>query len=285
MNKKLVSEFLSIVLGVVLMTLGFYFFLLPEDLVIGGVMGLAVIFQTHINPTIIIYILNLSLLMLGLIILGKKFFIRTVFGSVASPAILSIIQLFKIEETLIMNQVTDSKLIIAALSGSILVGFGLGIVFRNGGTTGGMDIVQNIFHKKFHFPYQMIFYFTDGLIVVLSFIVFKNVELFIYAVASVFLTSLIVDNVSIKGRASQTMFIITHKPDLVKKAIYDTVDRGCTLIDSEGGYSGNKSKLIICTMNQREVNRMRSELDIVDPEAFTFMTDTKEAVGRGFSKD
>ncbi|MDY0210125.1 MAG: YitT family protein [Acholeplasma sp.] len=285
MNKKMVQEFLNIVFGVTLMTLGFYFFLLPEDLVIGGVMGLAVVFQSQINPTLMIYILNIGLLIIGLLILGKSFFIRTVFGSIASPLILSIIELMNIEDTIIMNQVSDSKLIIAALSGSILVGLGLGLVFRNGGTTGGMDIIQNILHKKLHFPYQFIFYFTDGVIVILSLIVFKDVELFIYAVASVFLTSLIVDNVSIKGRASQTMFIISKEPIKVKEAIYKTVDRGCTLIDAEGGYSSEKSKLIICTMNQREVNRMRSVIDQIDPLAFTFMTDTKEAVGRGFSKD
>lgn len=184
-----------------------------------------------------------------------------------------------------MNQLTESKLLIAAVSGSILVGSGLGIVFRFGGTTGGMDVLQSIIHKKLHIPYQIIFYFTDGLVVVLSLIFFRDIELFIYAVASVFLISIIVDNVSIKGRAGQTIFVITKKPDLIKQAIYDTIDRGCTLIDSEGGFSGHKSKMVICTMRNREVNKMRSVIERIDPEAFTFMTDTKEAVGRGFSKE
>lgn len=285
MNKKVINEFIEIVIGVTLMTLGFYFFLLPTNLVIGGVMGLAVIFQTEIDPTILIYILNLGLLLVGLFILGKSFFIKTIFGSLASPTILFLIEKIGIENTLIMNQINDSKLIIAALSGSLLVGFGLGIVFRNGGTTGGMDILQNIFHKKLHFPYQFIFYFTDGLVIILSLIIFKNIELFIYAIASMALMSVIIDNVSIKGRASQTMFIITQKPDIVKQAIYNTIDRGTTIIDARGGYSNKESKLIICTMNQREVNRMRSVIDSIDKDAFTFMTDTKEAVGRGFSKD
>lgn len=285
MNYKHIQEYAQITLGVTFLSLGFYFFLLPQNLVIGGVMGLAVIFRTTIDPTLTIYILNIALLILGFLVLGKQFFIKTVFGSIASPTVLFLVELMGVKETFIMDQISDSHLIIAAVSGSILVGLGLGMVFRNGGTTGGMDIIQSILHKKLHFPYQLIFYFTDGFVILLSLILFRDVELFIYAVASMFLISLIVDNVSIKGRASQTMFIITQKPENVKKAIYETVDRGCTLIDAEGGYSGLKSKLIICTMNQREVNRMRSVIDSIDPEAFTFMTDTKEAVGRGFSKD
>lgn len=285
MIKKIVSEYSQIAFGVTIMTLGFYYFLLPENLVIGGTMGLAVLFKDQINPSIFLYIVNTALLIVGLVILGKDFFLKTVFGTLASPTILFILELIGSDEAWIMNQITDSKLLIAAVSGSILVGVGLGVVFRFGGTTGGMDVVQSIIHKKLHIPYQFIFFFTDGLVVLLSLIFFKNIELFIYAVASVFLISIIVDNVSIKGRAGQTIFVITKKPELIKQAIYDTIDRGCTLIDAEGGFSGIKSKMVICTMRNREVNKMRSVIERIDSEAFTFMTDTKEAVGRGFSKE
>ncbi len=285
MIKKWMYEYSQIVFGVTIMTLGFYFFLLPENLVIGGVMGLAVIFKAQINPSIFLYIVNTGLLFTGLLVLGKDFFLKTVFGSLASPTIIFILESLNISEFWVMNEITESRLLIASMGGAILVGAGLGIVFRVGGTTGGMDVLQSIIHKKVHIPYQIIFYFTDGLVVVLSLFVFKDVELFIYAVASVFLISIIVDNVSIKGRAGQTIFVITHKPDLIKQAIYDTIDRGCTLIESEGGFSGTKSKMVICTMRNREVNKMRSVIERIDPEAFTFMTDTKEAVGRGFSKE
>ncbi|MDG0887988.1 YitT family protein [Paracholeplasma manati] len=285
MIKKLAIEYAQIAFGVTIMTLGFYFFLLPENLVIGGVMGIAVIFKAQINPSIIVFILNTFLLFLGLIVLGKDFFMKTIFGSLASPVILFILETIGANDAWIMNQLTESKLLIAAVSGSILVGVGLGIVFRFGGTTGGMDVLQSIIHKKLHIPYQIIFYFTDGLVVLLSLVFFRDIELFIYAVASVFLISIIVDNVSIKGRAGQTIFVVTKKPDLIKQAIYDTIDRGCTLIDSEGGFSGHKGKMVICTMRNREVNKMRSVIERIDPESFTFMTDTKEAVGRGFSKE
>lgn len=285
MIKKWMYEYSQIVIGVTIMTLGFYFFLLPENLVIGGVMGLAVIFKAQINPSTFVFVVNTLLLMLGLVVLGKDFFLKTIFGSLASPIILFILELTNVDEAWIMNQLSESHLLIASVSGSILVGAGLGLVFRVGGTTGGMDVLQNIIYKKLHIPYQIIFYFTDGLVVVLSLIFFRDVELFIYAVASVFLISIIVDNVSIKGRAGQTIFVVTKKPDLIKQAIYDTIDRGCTLIDSEGGFSGHRSKMVICTMRNREVNKMRSVIERIDPEAFTFMTDTKEAVGRGFSKE
>lgn len=285
MNKNIFLEYFQITLGVVIMTLGFYFFLLPTNLVIGGVMGLAVIFQEFINPSILMYILNIGLLIMGLFLLGKSFFIKTIFGTIASPTIVLILDLMKADKFFIINQFSDSKMMLAAISGSILVGFGLGIVFRNNATTGGMDVLQTIFHKKFHYPYNVVFYATDGAVILLGLLYFKNAENFIYGLAAIFITSYVISNISIKGRAGQTMFIVTKHPDIVKKTIYDNIDRGVTIVDATGGYSLEEKKMVVCTMSQRELNMMRELIEIADKDAFTFMAQTKEAVGRGFSKD
>lgn len=285
MRRNLVIEYFQITLGVILMTLGFYYFLLPMNLVIGGVMGLAVIFQKFINPSYFMYIVNIGLLVIGLWLLGKSFFVKTIFGTIASPTIVLILDLLGADQFFIINQFSDSKMLLASISGSILVGFGLGIVFRNNGTTGGIDVLQTILHKKFHYPYNVVFYATDGAVILLGLLYFQNAENFIYGLAAIFITSYVISNVSIKGRAGQTMFIITKNPELIRDTIYEHIDRGVTIIDAQGGYSKEAKKMLVCTMSQRELNMMRELIEIVDQDAFTFMTQTKEAVGRGFSKD
>lgn len=285
MQRNLVIEYFQITLGVILMTLGFYYFLLPMNLVIGGVMGLAVIFQKFINPSYFMYIINIALLILGLWLLGKSFFVKTIFGTIASPTIVLILDLLGADQFFIINQFSDSKMLLASISGSILVGFGLGIVFRNNATTGGIDVLQTILHKKLHYPYNVVFYATDGAVILLGLLYFQNAENFIYGLAAIFITSYVISNVSIKGRAGQTMFIITKNPELIRDTIYEHIDRGVTIIDAQGGYSKEAKKMLVCTMSQRELNMMRELIEIVDQDAFTFMTQTKEAVGRGFSKD
>lgn len=285
MRRNLVIEYFQITLGVILMTLGFYYFLLPMNLVIGGVMGLAVIFQKFINPSYFMYIANIGLLVFGLWLLGKSFFVKTIFGTIASPTIVLILDLLGADQFFIINQFSDSKMLLASISGSILVGFGLGIVFRNNATTGGIDVLQTILHKKFHYPYNVVFYATDGAVILLGLLYFQNAENFIYGLAAIFITSYVISNVSIKGRAGQTMFIITKNPELIRDTIYEHIDRGVTIIDAQGGYSKEAKKMLVCTMSQRELNMMRELIEIVDQDAFTFMTQTKEAVGRGFSKD
>lgn len=285
MKKEILIEYFQITAGVVLMTLGFYFFLLPMNLVIGGVMGLAVIFQSYIDPSYFMYIANIILLILGWVLLSKSFFIKTIFGSIASPTIVLLLDLVGADKMFLINQFTESKLLLASISGALLVGFGLGIVFRNNASTGGIDILQTILHKKFHYPYNFVFYLTDGAVILLGLIYFKDAQNFIYGFAAIFVTSFVISNVSIKGRAGQTMFIITKNPEAVKKTIYENIDRGVTIIDAKGGYSDEDKKMLVCTMSQRELNMMRELIDGSDPDAFTFMTQTKEAVGRGFSKE
>ncbi|MFA5720166.1 MAG: YitT family protein [Acholeplasmataceae bacterium] len=286
MKKDRILEISLIVFGIVLMNLGFYFFYLPMGLVTGGVTGLSVIFvKFHIAAWITILLLNVAFLLIGLLFLGKQFFIKTLFGSLFSPLVIFILQTLKISETLIIDHLSETPLLVSAILGSLFVGFGLGIVFRNGGSTGGMDIAQVILHKKYHRNYTFSFIVTDGLIVLLGFIAFQNIEKFFFSIASVILISIIIDQYSIKGRAGSTLFIVTNYPIEVKEAIFKTVDRGVTMIDAKGGYSDEDKTLVICVVNKRELNLIRHVIEETDNEAFTFIAQTKEAVGRGFSRD
>lgn len=285
-NKTSMIEITQIIFGIILMNFGFYFFLLPNDLVTGGVSGIAVILNTlGISPSLSILLMNIAFAILGLLTMGKNFFFKVILGSLVSPLVIFILEFLNIDQMLILNQLTESRLLISSLLGALGVGFGLGIVFRNGGSTGGIDILQNIMNKKYHLSYNVAFIFTDGIIVLIGLLFFRNIEHFLFSVGVVILSGLIIDNISILGRAGQTLFIVTEKEEEVKLAIFKELDRGTTVIDAKGGYSGKDKKLVICVTSKRELNLVRTVVDKADPDAFTFIAQTKEAVGRGFSRD
>ena len=285
-NKTSMIEITQIIFGIILMNFGFYFFLLPNDLVTGGVSGIAVILNTFgISPSLSILLMNIAFAILGLLTMGKNYFFKVILGSLVSPLVIFILEFLNIDQMLILNQLTESRLLISSLLGALGVGFGLGIVFRNGGSTGGIDILQNIMNKKHHLSYNVAFIFTDGIIVLIGLLFFRNIEHFLFSVGVVILSGLIIDNISILGRAGQTLFIVTEKEEEVKLAIFKELDRGTTVIDAKGGYSGKNKKLVICVTSKRELNLVRTVVDKADPDAFTFIAQTKEAVGRGFSRD
>lgn len=285
-NKTSMIEITQIIFGIILMNFGFYFFLLPYDLVTGGVSGIAVILNTFgISPSLSILLMNIAFAILGLLTMGKNFFFKVILGSLVSPLVIFILEFLNIDQMLILNQLTESRLLISSLLGALGVGFGLGIVFRNGGSTGGIDILQNIMNKKYHLSYNVAFIFTDGIVVLIGLLFFRNIEHFLFSVGVVILSGLIIDNISILGRAGQTLFIVTEKEEEVKLAIFKELDRGTTVIDAKGGYSGKDKKLVICVTSKRELNLVRTVVDKADPDAFTFIAQTKEAVGRGFSRD
>ncbi len=285
-NKTSMIEITQIIFGIILMNFGFYFFLLPNDLVTGGVSGIAVILNTlGISPSLSILLMNIAFAILGLLTMGKNYFFKVILGSLVSPLVIFILEFLNIDQMLILNQLTESRLLISSLLGALSVGFGLGIVFRNGGSTGGIDILQNIMNKKHHLSYNVAFIFTDGIIVLIGLLFFRNIEHFLFSVGVVILSGLIIDNISILGKAGQTLFIVTEKEEEVKLAIFKELDRGTTVIDAKGGYSGKDKKLVICVTSKRELNLVRTVVDKADPDAFTFIAQTKEAVGRGFSRD
>lgn len=281
MNKTKVIEILEITGGVILLTLGFYFFLLPQNLVIGGVMGISVLVQDIIPVSLFILIANVVLLGMGLIFLGKIFFLKTVYATVLYPVIV-----FVLEKTVapdfFMQHINESPYLIAGLFGALSVGVGLGLVIRNNSTTGGIDILQNMMHKYLHIPFAWAIYIIDGTIITVA--IFIDFQAGLYAFGAMILSGMIIDRMSIDGRSGFTFFILTDQTELIKKAIYEKLDRGFTKIKVIGGYSNKEKEMIVCTIDRLQLYTFKLILKEIDPKAFTFVTRTKEASGYGFSK-
>ena len=282
MNKAKWREVIEITAGVILMSVGFYFFLLPFNLIIGGVMGVSVILQDIIPISTFMYIANTVLLIIGLIFLGKVFFIKTIYATLLSPTIIFILERL-VSQDFFVKHLTESPLMISALFGGIFLGVGIGIVFRSNATTGGIDIIQNILNKYLHIPFSTAIYLTDGIIILYAILI--NFQLGLYALGSMILTALIVDKLSIEGKSGYTVFIITNYAELMQEKIFLELERGVTLVDAMGGFSKEKKTMIVCTVDRNQLYLFKRIIKQVDPKAFTFVTRTKEALGEGFSRE
>lgn len=281
MNKEKAREILEITGGVILLTLGFYFFLLPQNLVIGGVMGISVLVQDFISVSVFILIANIVLLLFGLIFLGKTFFLKTVYATVLYPVIVFILEK-TVAPDFFMQHINESPYLIAGLFGALTVGVGLGLVIRNNSTTGGIDILQNMMHKYLHIPFSWAIYIIDGTIITVA--LFIDFQAGLYAFGAMILSGMIIDRMSIDGRSGFTVFILTNHTKSMQQAIYKRLDRGLTKIKVVGGYSNKEMEMIVCTIDRMQLYTFKLIIKEIDPKAFTFVTRTKEASGYGFSK-
>jgi len=281
-NKAKRREVLEITAGVILLSVGFYFFLLPLNMVIGGVMGVAVLLRNAIPVSLFMYIANIVLLIIGLIFLGKVFFFKTVYATLLSPTIIWILEL-TIDKNFFMQYLTESPLLIGALFGGICVGVGLGIVLRSNATTGGIDIIQNIMNKFLHIPFSLAMYITDGIIILIAMVI--DFQLGLYAVGSMIIGGLIIDRLAIEGKSGFTAFVITDASEQLQKAIYEKLERGVTKVRVVGGFSKLDKDMIICTVDRLQIYQFKRIIKDTDPDAFTFVTRTKEALGEGFSRE
>lgn len=284
MSKHLLKQFIEITIGVLFMSMAFHFFFLPMDLVTGGVTGISIILQDIITPALFIFIANIVLLLIGLAFLGTKFFMKTIYGTIMLPLAISLLEISPIPHDYFISQITTSdtsKLIISIICGGGLAACGLGLCFRNDATTGGVDVIQKIISKYFKIPYSKAVYITDGIIVMCAFIEFRFEKTF-YAILCILYIGIIVDIISTGGRFRRTAYIITKKPEIVKNAIFEHINRGVTECDVRGGYSSEEYVMLICTLSKSESYSLKFIIEEVDEHAFTFYSDTKEVIGAGF---
>lgn len=287
-KKQNLSEVLEITIGVLLLTVGFYFFFLPANLVTGGVLGLSIVFENIVKSeeviSLFVTIVNGFLLIIGGLVLGKKFFFKTIYGSILLSVFLFLFEkAFKIPNTLIYNELSSgTSLLVSALFGGCITGLGLGLVLRNNATTGGMDIVQRIVNKFLRIPFSLALYLVDGTVIIIGIIVTKSLEGGFFAIGALLLTGVVIDYVMLRGKSGYTVFIVTHKFEELKNAIYQEINRGITKTSVVGGYSLTEKDMIICTITKNQLYDLKYIIHSIDPDAFTFIMKANETLGKGF---
>ena len=275
-----IKVYYEVTLGVFLVSLGYYFFYLPSELVTGGINGIAIILEKYINSNILIYVFNIIFLIIGLLALGKQFFVKTCYGALLYPTFLSVFGLLNIDNNVIILNI-GNQLLICAVMGSILTGIGMGLTLKNGGSTGGMDIPEKIISKLTFLPFSWIMYIVDGIIIIVG-IVFFGIERAFFGLFAMILTGYFIDVVSTGGISKKAIYIITNKPLAIKESIYKHTRRGVTEIDVFGGYTTEKKKMLVCIMGINDYYKIKQIIESIDENAFMFVIKTNEVFGEGF---
>lgn len=280
LTKERIKEWLYINLGILLMALAYSFFLEPKNIVIGGVSGLAIIFKHlwNLDPAFVILVLNVALLLIGLFILGTDFFIKTIYGSLIFPLFVKLLSLL----AQAINFKLDDFFLIVAFS-SILSGVGLGLVIKHGGTTGGTEIPQKILFKLFHMPFSVSLYILDGLVIAAAYIVYRNIEVILYALIYLAIVGLVMDAIIFSGFNKRAVYIISKKHDQIKERLLHDFDRGVTGIKVTGEYTNQEQKMLLCVLSSAEYYKLRTIIEEIDPNAFYFAVRASEVRGEGFT--
>ncbi|MBO5779370.1 MAG: YitT family protein, partial [Clostridia bacterium] len=211
----------------------------------GGVGGIAILLNRlfpFLDTGAWILLLNVPLLIIGLIMFGKRFLVSTVYTTVFSSIFVDIIGKYAKPHL----PLTDN-IMLGAMAGGALLALGIGIVFRSGGTTGGMDIVVKLLRRRFrHMGTATIYMFTDVAVVLLAIPVMRNIESAMYSAVSLVVTNIILDKVLYGGEGGTLFYIVTETPDAIAKRILDEVELGVTYLHGEGAYTGAPKRVILC---------------------------------------
>lgn len=270
---RLIRSF-QFLLGVFIVALSYNIFLLPSNIVY-GVGGIGVLLKKilNINPSITIFVTSMLLLIVSYFTLGKKKTIHTVAGSILYPLFVEATSYY-----IDLFNLGTLEPIVIVIIGAVMHGFGLGLIFKAGYTTGGTDILNDIASKYLKISVGKAMLFTDGVIIFISLFIF-NFQTFIYSIISLYIISVMTDKVILGISSSKTFYIITDNETLVKKFIINNLNHGVTVLHGRGGYTGDNQKVIMCTIPTREYYVVKEGIKEIDPKAFFLVTDAYEVSG------
>ncbi len=277
--KRYVIDLLLVIFGNLILAFAVRFFILPYNILSGGVAGIAVAVSklSGIQADLIVNGLIIAMFILGSLFLGKKFMTHTAISSFLYPFFLLVLNQFSF--TMNIDPV------LASLYGGLIGGVGVGLVFRTGASTGGMDVPPMIINKYTHIELYKLILIVDGFTVLFGMFAY-GVEAVLIGLISVWATSFAVNKILLFGSLeSLSIMIISEKTDEVNDFIQKEVDRGSTLLSGYGGFTKAPKNIIMTVISKVEYPEMIKEINKIDPHAFVVVTDAMEVKGNGFSFD
>ena len=275
-NKYLqfIKEYIIVALACVVMAFNINYFFVGNKLAEGGVSGLSLIihYLSNIDVSYLYFALNIPLIILAYIFLGKNFLLKTFFATFVLSVFLKVFASF--------SEPLDD-ILLAAIFGGAINGIAIGIVFYAGGSTGGMDIVAKIVNKYTGIPISRILLATDFIVLSIVAVIFGKV-IFMYTLISLVISSKMIDIIQVGIYSAKGVTIITTKEDEIRKRIMEETKRGITLIDAKGGYTQKEIGMIYCVVGQYQLIRVKTIVKEVDPSAFMIVADVHEVIGNGF---
>lgn len=283
-REKRYRSYLLIILGTGIMSLAINSIYDAMQMVTGGFSGLGIVIkslsQVWIEGGIPLWItnmvLNIPLFLLGIWIKGWEFTKKSVFGALCLSFWLYLIPPVPL---------IQDDMLLAVLAAGVIMGVGIGCIFLGQGTTGGTDMAAALIqHKLRCYSIPQILQFIDGSIVLLGVLVF-GIHKALYAVVAIFITSWTADRFMEGLHFAKGAYVITNKEELVSKKIMQELNRGLTGIYSQGIYSQKDRKMLFCVVGKKEIVKLKELVEETDPEAFVIVTDVREVLGKGFTRE
>ena len=272
-----IIKYSNLIIGILLVSLSFNLFLSPNDLAAGGIGGMALVYHDlyQIDISTFIFIANILLILVSLKCLGKEQTSRTILGSILFPIIINL-------TVGITNKIdlSEMELIVKAIFGGIISGFGYGLIFKGGFTSGGTDIVDQLVSKYYKVSMSTAIIIVDGCIVLMGGVVF-GLEKMIYAAITLILISHYSNKSMIEMNYYKTFYITTSKVKEVCKFLTEKYHYNVTLFDTKGGYTKSKRKMIMCVLRNHDYYEVNQALKLIDPNLFVTIFNSYEAINHG----
>ncbi|HIQ78387.1 MAG TPA: YitT family protein [Candidatus Scatomorpha intestinavium] len=272
-----VKEYALIILGSAIYGVGFEFFFYPNEVLAGGLTGVAMIINmlTDLPVGVMNIVMNIPLFIAAWRRFGLGFVIGSFTGMAASSVFIDLFSLLHWEAT--------DNILLAAIFGGLLNGLGLGIIYRAGVTTGGVDIVVKFLRIKYQYlNFGTLMLILDVAILAVYALIFNTLEAAMYSTIAMFVVSRAIDVVLYGLSASKVCYIISDESDKLKNTITHQLGRGVTLLHGEGAYTGKAKNVILCVIKKTQITQVRRIVKTVDVHAFLIVTDARDVFGNGF---
>ena len=286
------KDFIGITLGCIIFAMSYSWFLIPFKVAPGGVGGIATVLHHLFGfpAGISMIVINIPLFVIAWIYLGKDFGFRSFYGMAVGSLFIDLLNPETLHKFIpFFRDIINTKywaftdnILLASIAGSVLLGVGLGIIFRFYGSTGGTDIPVAILKQYTGVSMGSGYWMIETLIIFSIGIIFKDLNLIIWGYLNLFITTKIVDLTAEGVPNVKGAYIVSHKDDIIKERIIDELDRGVTVFMGKGGYSGKEQDVLFCAVNRRQVTQLRRIVKEEDSEAFMILMDVHDVMGDGF---
>jgi len=282
MRKKVnkgIRDAIGIAIGCIIYALSFVLFIIPQNLAPGGISGFAIVlnhFFKFIPIGTAIIVLNAPLFLLSLKRLGKGFLWRSIFATILSSVLIDAFTPF------VHGFHVD--ILLSSIYGGVVMGVGIGIIFRFFGSTGGTDLLAQLLSEKVGLSFGSTLLMIDTVIIVLSGIAFRSIDIPLYSIVSLYISSKAIDLVQEGISFSKAAWIVSGRPDAVSSKIMSELDRGVTKFTAAGGFTGERKEVVFCVLPQSQISHLKEIVHEVDPDAFVAIMDVTEALGLGFKE-
>ncbi len=296
-SKNWLIDYTFLVVGAFILAAGFAYFIDPHNIVPGGVYGIGIvvknltadimgdgiklpfiaepIFKDGLGVGFVGLLLNIPLTILGIYILGPRFGVKTVVGFVLTSFFIDFL-----DESFDGALVDD--VLLSCVFGGVLIGFGLGLIFKSRATSGGSDIIAMIIAKYTRMSLGVLLMVVDSTIVLLGLIVFKDWKIPLYSWIVIYITGKVIDLTMQGVNYDKALIIISDKHKEIRDKLINDLERGGTFLNAEGMYNGDEKKVIYTVVNRRELAILKAYIHEIDPKAFLTVSDAREILGEGF---